>query len=179
MLHRMAADTDADREVVEEDQLVTRERTRVIRCLSRRSEWQNVTHCPHCDPRGAASIRLPAAERSGARELQRIGSLQLCSLHDIVDRSETIPAPRCLQRLERFLAQPADVPPAYSERRPLRILRRLGSTLPVAVTHAGRKNFETMTPRVVDQSRRWIESHRPGPEQSSVKLRRVVCVELC
>src|SRR5438876_4604607 len=118
MLHRMAADTDADREVVEEDQLVVCERTRVVRCVSGRSEWQNVTHCPHRNPGSAAPIRLPAAECSGARELQRVGSLQLCSLYDIVDRCEAIPASRCFQCLERFLAQPADVTPAYSERRP-------------------------------------------------------------
>src|SRR2546427_2556369 len=142
MLHRMAADTDADREVVEEDQLVACERTRVVRCVSGRSEWQNITNCPHRNPGGATSIGLPTAKSSSTRELQRVRPLQPGSLDHVVDRCEAIPASRCFQCLERFLAQPADVTPAYSERRPVRILRRLGSTLPVAVAHAGRKNFQ-------------------------------------
>src|SRR5438876_2398690 len=165
MFHRMATDADADREVVEEDQLVACERTWVVRCLSRRSEWQNVTHCTHRDPCRAAAIWLPAAECSGACELQRVRSLQLCPLHDIIDRCETIPTPRCLQCFERFLAQPADVAPADSERWLVWILRWLGSAFPVAMAHAGRENFQPVASCVVDESRGWIESHRPGVEQ--------------
>src|SRR5450759_5475398 len=115
MLHGMSADADADREVVEKDQLVPRERTWVVRCPSRRSEWQAVAHRAHRDPCSAAAIRLPGAECSGARELQCVGALQLCPLHHIVDRCEAVPASRCFQRLERFLAEPANVPPPDPE----------------------------------------------------------------
>src|SRR6266404_2025821 len=112
MLHRMAVDTDADREVVEEDQLVARERTRVVGCDPCRSEWQAVPHRAHRDPRGAAAIRLPGTEGTGACEMQRIGPLQLCPLHHVVDRREAVPSSRGFQRIEGFLTEPADMTPA-------------------------------------------------------------------
>src|SRR5438105_8536018 len=110
----MAADTDAYREIVEEDQLVSTERAWIVRCLARRSERQRVSDRAHRRPRRAATIRLPAAEGSRASELQRVGALQLRALYDVIDRRESIPASRCLQSLERFLAESADVTPADS-----------------------------------------------------------------
>src|SRR4051812_32948190 len=135
MLHRMAADADADREVVEEDQLVARESSRIVRYPPRRSEREAVPNRADRDPRGAPAIRLPASERAGPRQLQRIGSLQLRSLHYIVDRCETIPPSSGLQSVERFLAQTADVPPPDAKRRLLRIRGRRRSAFPVAITH--------------------------------------------
>src|SRR2546423_15009454 len=108
----MATDADADREVVEEDQLVTRERSRIVRRLTRRRQRQRVADRSHRYPRRAATIGFPTTECPRARQLQRVGTLQLRALDDVVDRRESIPASRCLQRVERFLATPTNVPPA-------------------------------------------------------------------
>src|SRR5437762_8175170 len=141
MLHWMATDADANREIIEEDQLVPREWTRVVRRLPRRSERQRVANGTHRHPRRAPPIRLPTSERSRPRELQRIGPLQLGALYDIVDRGESVPASGCLQGLESFFAEPADMPPADSQSGPIGILGRLGGALPVAIAHARRQDF--------------------------------------
>src|SRR4051812_21835358 len=136
MLHWVTADTDADREVVEEDQLIARECPRVVRRLTRGRQGQSITHRAHCDPRRATSIWLPEPERPRASELQRIGALEARSLYDVVDRRESVPASRRLECLERFLAESADVSPADAQRRPLRIFRRRGGAFPIAIAHA-------------------------------------------
>src|ERR1043165_7826916 len=121
MLHWMAVDADSDREIVEEDQLVTRQRTRLVRYVPRGCEWQTIANRSHCHPRRPATIRLPCGKRSGARQLQRIGALQFRSLHYIVDRREPIPAAGYLECLERFLAESANVPPADAKCRTIGI----------------------------------------------------------
>src|SRR3954469_5295706 len=138
MLHRMTADADPDREVVEEDQLVPCKRARFVRYMTRGRQRQCIADGSHRYPRRATTIRFPAAKRSRPRQLQRIGALELRPLNDIVDRRESTPPPGNLESFERFLAESADVPPANAECRTIRIVRRLVGAFPISVAHARR-----------------------------------------
>src|SRR3954470_16536045 len=121
MLHWVAADADAYREIVEEDQLVSCKRSRFVRYMTRWRQWQRVADGSHCHPRRATTIRFPARERSRARQLERAGALELRPLNDIFDRRKSIPASRAFKSVGRFLAESADVPPANAEGRTIRI----------------------------------------------------------
>src|SRR5947209_7789595 len=100
VLHRMAADADPNREIIHENQLIACERTRLVRHLARRRQRQTISDRAHRHPRCSATVGLPAAECTGASELQRISTLKLCSVDNVFDRRKAIPASRCLERIE-------------------------------------------------------------------------------
>src|SRR3954468_10072281 len=151
MLHWVAADADAHREIVEEDQLVPCKRSRFVRYMTRWRQWQRVANGSHCHPCRTTTIRFPAAERSRASQLQRVGALELRPLNDVVDRRKSIPASRGFKSVERFLTQSADVPPANAEGGPIGIVRRLVGAFPIPIAHAGRQNLQSVTAGVMYQ----------------------------
>src|SRR5688500_11298961 len=104
---------------------------------ARRCERQRVAHRAQCFPRRLAAIRLPDSKSRRASEMQRVGTLEPCSTHDILDRRERSALPRGLEGIERLLADTMYVPPSHAQGRLLRVGGLLGGAHAPAVAHAG------------------------------------------
>ena len=88
MFHRVTGHTNAGRQVIEKNELMSFELLRIERKAAGGSEWEQVSGGAQCFPGGGISTGLEGFESARSREMQRLGAAEIRSTDHILDRAK-------------------------------------------------------------------------------------------
>jgi hypothetical protein len=121
MLHGVSGHANAGGLIVQEDELSLIECSGIVRDFARWREGEDVARGTEGFPGRFTAIRFPRGECVGARKLKRFAAREWEALDDIGYGREGRAGFAMVDTIERFFADPSNVPPTDTECRISRV----------------------------------------------------------